>query len=92
MSLAFPHTFYAEDQPLSAVILTTHVLDRGFQSGAFLGLFYGAGRSIFSRGATNNPAFFGIPLLRSAGVGGAVGIGLMVVGLPIRMWGREEIK
>ena len=92
MSSAFPHTSYAEDQPLSTVILTTHVLDRGFQSGALLGLLYGAGRSIFSRGVTNNPAFLSIPLLRSTGVGGAVGVGLMIVGLPIRMWGREEIE
>ena len=92
MSLLFPHSPYAEDQPLSSVILTTHVLDRGFQSGALLGLLYGAGRFAFSRGATKTSAFFGIPLLRSAGVGGAVGVGLMVVGLPVRMWGREEIE
>ena len=92
MSLLFPHTSYAEDQSLSSLILTTHVLNRGFQSGILLGSLYGAGRFTFSCGATKASAFFGIPLLRSAGVGGAVGVGLMVVGLPIRMWAREEIE
>ncbi|KAK6834025.1 ATP release protein [Apiospora arundinis] len=37
MSRYFPHTAYAEDQPLSRTILTTHVLTRAVTTGAVLG-------------------------------------------------------
>ncbi|KAK8035297.1 hypothetical protein PG993_010292 [Apiospora rasikravindrae] len=37
MSRYFPHTPYAEDQPLSHTILTTHVLTRAVTTGAVLG-------------------------------------------------------
>ncbi|KAK6849925.1 hypothetical protein PG995_013758 [Apiospora arundinis] len=37
MSRYFPHTAYAEDQPLSHTILTTHVLTRAVTTGAVLG-------------------------------------------------------
>ena len=46
MSRFFPQAEFAEDQPLSKTILTTHVLYRGFQSGAMLGSVAGAVRSI----------------------------------------------
>ncbi|KAB8338943.1 hypothetical protein FH972_021883 [Carpinus fangiana] len=37
-------TSYAEDQPLPKLILTSHVLHRGFQAGAFVGLLVGTAR------------------------------------------------
>lgn len=40
----WPHTPYAEDQPLAHLILTTHVLHRGFQVGALGGLLTGSVR------------------------------------------------
>ncbi|KAI9739229.1 MAG: hypothetical protein M1834_007442 [Cirrosporium novae-zelandiae] len=41
----FPHPDYAEEQPLHHTILTYHVLHRGFQAGAFIGLPIGICRS-----------------------------------------------
>ncbi|KAK1491947.1 hypothetical protein CCUS01_14173 [Colletotrichum cuscutae] len=38
MSRYFPHTAYAEDQPLAGTILTVHVLTRGYTTGTVVGL------------------------------------------------------
>ncbi|KAK1539305.1 uncharacterized protein CCOS01_00619 [Colletotrichum costaricense] len=38
MSRYFPHTAYAEDQPLAGTILTVHVLMRGYTTGTVVGL------------------------------------------------------
>lgn len=116
MSILFPHPDYAEDQPLYRTILTTHVLYRGFQTGALVGSAVGASRyayqSVFRKpasatvgvhtppsvGSTATAAAAGarplfLPtLLRSAGVGAAVGTGALAVTLVARMWGREEIE
>ena len=89
MSALFPHAAYAEDQTLPYLILTTHVLNRGFQSGALLGTMYGVGRRFFlTRGRT----LLSASLLRSAGFGGLIGNAIMTGGLVTRMWGREEIE
>ena len=45
MSRFFPQSDFAEDQPSSKTILTTHVLHRGLQSGALIGSITGAVRS-----------------------------------------------
>lgn len=42
MSRFFPNTLYAEDQPLARTILVTHVLHRGLQVGATVGIATGA--------------------------------------------------
>ena len=49
-------------------------------------------RSLLSR--RNSPARLVslAAIVRSTGVGAAVGTGLMAVALPLRMWGREEIE
>ena len=83
-SAYFPHPPYAEDQPLSHLILTTHVLSRAFQSGALIGSLLGARHLYTSR------TF--LPLLRSAGVGGVYGVAFTTVALAVRMWGREKIE
>ena len=87
-SAYFPHAAYAEDQPLSHLILATHVLSRGFQTGALLGPLIGTVRNVYNRRTIPS----GSVLLRSSGYGGAVGVALMVVGLGARMWGREKIE
>lgn len=56
MSHLWPHPAYAEDQPHALAILTTHVLYRGFQTGAIVGPLVGAARHyalplVFSRKA-----------------------------------------
>ena len=86
MSRFFPHTPYAEDQPFFGTILTTHVLYRGFQTGAFLGLAASSATSAIKRQAVLPTA------LRATGNGAILGTALMIPGLAIRMWGREEIE
>lgn len=92
MSVLFPHTPYAEDQPLPHLILGLHVLDRGFQSGALLGTVFGVARNLVLRRRGTNLSIFGTPLLRSAGLGGAISTALITLGLPVRMWGRERVE
>lgn len=46
MSALFPVADYAEDQRFARTILTTHVLHRGFQSGAFVGAVIGGIRTL----------------------------------------------
>lgn len=89
MTTLFPHTPYAEEQPLSHTILITHVLDRGFQTGAVFGSLYGAARHAYVRRTTSSIT---APILRSAGVGGVIGIALSALATGIRMWGREKIE
>lgn len=85
MSRFFPHTEYAEDQPLGKTILTIHVLNRGFQSGAVIGLGIGAVRSLIRR----KPF---VTALAQTGYGAIVGTALMVPGLPFYMHGRTDIE
>ncbi|MCJ1286059.1 hypothetical protein MMC26_005401 [Xylographa opegraphella] len=105
MSRLFLHPAYAEDQPLARTILTTHVLFRGFQSGAAVGLLLGSARHslwllrqrrspspIAQLQASTRLAFLPASIVRSTAVGAVVGTVLMAVALPGRMWGREEIE
>jgi len=84
-----PHPPYAEDQPYSHLILTTHILSRGFQTGALFGSLLGTARHLYIHRTT---ALLLPSLLRSSGIGGAVGVGAMAVAVPVRMRGREEIE
>ncbi|KAK1655258.1 heterokaryon incompatibility protein-domain-containing protein [Colletotrichum phormii] len=58
MSRYFPHTAYAEDQPLAGTILTVHVLTRGYTTGTVVGLGIAAASGVASRirGTTPVPA------------------------------------
>jgi len=96
MSRLFPHTPYAEDQPLPHTILTTHVLTRGLQAGSLVGTGIGTILYTFRQFKILAPKIpastFTATVLKSSGVGAVVGVGLMCVALPGRMWGREEIE
>lgn len=102
MSRLFPHPAYAEDQPLFRTILGTHVLHRGFQTGALIGLLAGTVRPLLPRKqppTTTTATTSGLkplllrPLLeRSTGMGAVIGTGLLAIGLGVRMYGREEIE
>ncbi|KAJ6148950.1 hypothetical protein N7471_000149 [Penicillium samsonianum] len=87
MSHFFPRAEYAEDQSLERTILATHVLSRGFQLGTGVGLLSSGAEALTKRRSITTPF-----LLRSAGVGGAIGAGVVGVGLIARMWGRDEIE
>ncbi|KAG8631219.1 hypothetical protein KVT40_000359 [Elsinoe batatas] len=94
-----PHPSFAETQPLPHTILTTHVLHRGFQSGALLALPFASAEYIYRRRqsplsarALPSTTTLSSLILRRAGVGAVIGTGFMVPGLFMRMVGREEIE
>ncbi|KAJ7599266.1 hypothetical protein C8J56DRAFT_916259 [Mycena floridula] len=88
MSSFFPHSEYAEDQPLARTILTSHVLYRGAQSGALIGSFMGAARHFIKRPVQP----FTTTLLRSTGIGTLVGTGFLTLALAGRMYDKTEIE
>ncbi|KAK8100363.1 hypothetical protein PG999_010737 [Apiospora kogelbergensis] len=91
MSRYFPHTAYAEDQPLSRTILTTHVLTRAVTTGAVLGTgMYGPTPTAAAAAIAKAP--FQQRFFRATGVTTLWTIGVVSVGLVGRMWGREEIE
>src|ERR1700710_985552 len=96
MSRFWPHAPYAEDQRFSHAILSTHVLTRAVQAGSLVGS--GIGISVFFlrhfRILTPRipPSPFITTVLRSTGLGAVVGTGILAIGLPMRMRGREEIE
>lgn len=94
MSPIWTHPPYAEDQLHSTPILITHVLFRGFQTGAMIGPALGSLRYALPLIRTTSPARASLVsvLLRSTGTGAVVGTVLAGVGLVSRMWGREEIE
>ncbi|KAE8390092.1 hypothetical protein BDV23DRAFT_155874 [Aspergillus alliaceus] len=104
LSTLWPHTEYAEDQPFPKLILTSHVLDRSFQAGAFLGASAGLTRMalLAYRPTANNKLYtrWIVPpgstpatlLLRSTGVGAAIGLGAMIAMLPYYLVKWEPIE
>ncbi|KAI1117273.1 hypothetical protein F5Y14DRAFT_377058 [Nemania sp. NC0429] len=99
MSRYFPHTAYAEDQPLAKTILTTHVETRAITTGTIIGAGIFATREAIQRlrkTATPSPAGVVVPrsqlLLQAAGRSTLWTIGIVSIGLAGRMWGREEIE
>lgn len=89
MSRFFPHTAYAEDQPLYRTVLMTHVTYRGLQTGAFVGAVSSTIRHLLRR---STPLLFSTRLVQSMGIGTLIGAGFLAVATPIRMWGKEEIE
>ena len=96
MSRFWPHAPYAEDQPYSHPILYTHVLTRAVQTGTVVGTAIGTSLFLIRRAGVLKPlavpSTLAATLLRSAGVGSVVGLGVLSVGLPIRMRSQEEIQ
>ncbi|KAL6879249.1 hypothetical protein J3F83DRAFT_711980 [Trichoderma novae-zelandiae] len=93
MSRLFPHTPYAEDQPLPHLILTTHVLTRAITTGSIIGLAIPALRQSIPALRRPGP---GPPLperlLLSVTRSTAITTAVVGVGLAARMWGREPIE
>ncbi|KAI1169210.1 hypothetical protein F5B18DRAFT_646067 [Nemania serpens] len=98
MSRYFPHTAYAEDQPLAKTILTTHVETRAITTGTIIGAGIFATREAIQRlrkTATPSTAS-AVPrsqlFFRAAGQSTLWTIGIVSIGLVGRMWGREGIE
>ncbi|KAK7911437.1 hypothetical protein PG985_013918 [Apiospora marii] len=106
MSRYFPHTAYAEDQPLSHTILTVHILTRAVTTGAVLGAgMYGVRQGLLplilpssSSSSKPKPATiataspFQQRFFRSTGVTTLWTLGIVGLGTAARMWGRDEIE
>lgn len=101
MSSLLPHPPYAEDQPLAHTILTTHVLLRGFQTGAIIGPLIGSTRYILlqrrQKSTLSSPtpppqAKFLPAIVRTTGTSSLVFTGILALALVGRMQGREEIE
>jgi hypothetical protein len=91
MSRFFPHTPYAEDQPLSHTILNVHVLTRGLTTGTLIASLITAGRQLIPSRRLAAPAFAS-RLLLSSSTGALIGVGLSALATTGRMWGRDEIE
>ena len=92
MSRLWSHAPYAEDQARSKEILSTHVLFRGFESGAMVGPVVGTAYHLLRLRRTVAPPSFYVTLVRSCGVGATIFTSASAVGLVARMWNREEIE
>lgn len=96
MSRFFPHTPYAEDQPLAHTILTGHVVARTITVGTLVSAAITTTRhlipSLRPKTATAAGWSFTPRLARSASTGTLIGIGLGLVMTAGRMRGREEIE
>ncbi|CUS13837.1 unnamed protein product [Tuber aestivum] len=85
-----PHPDYAEDQPYSRTILTTHVLHRGANVGAAFGALYGAARYGLSAHARKLP--LATSMVQASGVGVVLATGVAALALSGRMYGRQGIE
>ncbi|KAK5631179.1 hypothetical protein RRF57_006894 [Xylaria bambusicola] len=97
MSRYFPHSGYAEDQPLAGTILTTHVETRAITTGAIIGAgIFGAREALQQRRKAVVPNTLEAPrsqlFLRAVGKSTLWTIGIVSAGLVGRMWGRDEVE
>jgi hypothetical protein len=83
MSRFFPHSAYAEDQPLSRTLLSAHILSRAFQTGAVGGLTYTLGARLFGR----YPA-----ILTRTAKSALWTTAIFIPGIPLYMWGKTDIE
>ncbi|KHO00291.1 uncharacterized protein MAM_02214 [Metarhizium album ARSEF 1941] len=90
MSRFFPHTSYAEDQPLPRVILTTHVVTRAVAVGSAVGVGVAAVRQAVP--PWRGPDAFSRRLVRASSAGALCGLGLGVVAAAGRMYGRDLVE
>ncbi|KAM3545563.1 hypothetical protein ARSEF1564_001557 [Beauveria bassiana] len=99
MSRYFPHTAYAEDQPLARTILTTHVATRAVTLGTLLGVAATSARTVIpalrpkvEQQQQQQQQPFAARLLRSCAGSILATLGVAGVGLVVRMWGRDDIE
>jgi hypothetical protein len=78
MSRFVPYTDYAKDKPVSHTILTTHVMYRGFQTGAVVEHSLKFAISLSKKPTTLRNETVPAITLRSTGIGALAGTALMV--------------
>lgn len=92
MSRYFPHTSFAEDQPLAKTILTTHVATRAVTTGTIIGMGITLTRQLIPSLRSKSTKPFATRLLATTSVSILYTLGICGVGLVGRMWGREDIE
>lgn len=93
MSRLFPHTVYAEDQPLAHTILATHVLTRAVTMGTLVGLGVAGTRQLVpSLRRAAGPLPLPARALLAASSGSLAAAGVTAVGLAFRMRGRAPVE
>lgn len=94
MSRYFPHTSYAEDQPVPHVVLATHVLTRALAAGSLAGLGVAAARQAVPawRRPGGAPALVSHRILGASSAGALWGLGVGAAALAGRMYGRELVE
>ncbi|WAO93976.1 Hypothetical protein NCS54_01153700 [Fusarium falciforme] len=93
MSRYFPHAPYAEDQPLSHTILTSHVIVRSITLSTIVAAGITTTRQLIPAFRPKATALAFAPrLIRSASTGTVVALGLGALMTLGRMHGREEIE
>ncbi|KAI5461403.1 hypothetical protein BGZ63DRAFT_385784 [Mariannaea sp. PMI_226] len=95
MSRFFPHTAYAEDQPLARSILTTHVVVRAVTASTLIAGGITVIRQLVPVLRPQSSAAFPTftpRLIKSASTGTLIALGLGAVMTLGRMHGREEIE
>ncbi|KAH7152196.1 hypothetical protein B0J13DRAFT_547836 [Dactylonectria estremocensis] len=93
MSRFFPLAPYAEDQPLSRTILTTHVIARTITASALVSAGITTTRQLIPAFRPKAPVLpFALRVLRSASTGTLVAVGLGALMTAGRMRGREDIE
>lgn len=94
MSRYFPHTAYAEDQPLSKTILSTHVITRTITLSTIIASGITTTRQLipYFRPAGANLTPFATRLVLSASTGTVAALGIGACMVAGRMFGREAIE
>ncbi|KAF7550842.1 hypothetical protein G7Z17_g5424 [Cylindrodendrum hubeiense] len=93
MSRFFPHPPYAEDQPLSRTLLTTHVVARTITASTLISAAITTTRQLIPALRPKVTALSLAPrVLRSASTGTLVAVGLGALMTGGRMYGRDDIE
>ncbi|KAK9473652.1 uncharacterized protein V1510DRAFT_406655 [Dipodascopsis tothii] len=99
MDRFIPQADYAEDQPMSRLVLYTHTMHRGFTMGGFIGALVGVARvsklwytTKAQSSATVTKSLLTSRVLGSSAIGSLCGVGTLAVMTYAQMWGREQIE
>ncbi|UZJ55798.1 hypothetical protein CBS101457_005118 [Exobasidium rhododendri] len=95
LDLLFTPAAYAEDQPHSRLILSVHVIHRGFNLGSFVGITSSLAIASFqklrAKPGLTSPHLFSNSL-KFASRGGLIGLGFGAVALTGRMYSKDLIE
>jgi hypothetical protein len=92
LDLFIPPAAFAEDQPYSRLILSVHVIHRGFNMGAILGIGSSLAINTFRKVRKPGYTYSLAHTLQFAARGGLIGLGFGALALTGRMYSKELIE